>query len=124
MLPFTKANWISLTGLAVAGAGVVLYTHVENILETLKGSAAHDIFPLASFATTLGGLLMALAGSVVWARRASLRQPLWLAVSIGIGCILIGLVGDINVHQASGILLFPLLFAVIDLVLLVAVTYW
>ena len=58
-----------------------------------------------------------------WARRASLRQPLWLAVSIGVGCILIGLVGGINVHQASGILLFPLLFAVIDVVLLVAVTY-
>jgi len=124
MLPFTRANWISLTGLLVASAGVVLYTQMDNILETFRGSAAHDIFPLANFAATVGGLLLALAGSVVWARRASLRQPLWLAVSIGVGCILIGLVVDINVHEPSGILLFPLLFAVIDVVLLVAVTYW
>lgn len=78
---------------------------------------------LASLSATLGGLLMALVGSVVWARRASLRHPLWLAVSIGIGCILVGLSVGINVHESSGILLFPLLFAVIDLVLLVAVTY-
>jgi hypothetical protein len=124
MLPFTKANWISLTGLLVASAGVALFTQMDNIPETLRGSAAYDVFPLASFAATVGGPLLALAGSVVWARRASLRQPLWLAVSIGRGCILVGLSVGINVHEPSGILLFPLLFAVIDVVLLVVVTYW
>lgn len=59
MLLFTRPNWISLTGFLVASVGVTLYTQMDHILETLRGSAVHDIFPLASFAATLGGLVMA-----------------------------------------------------------------
>jgi hypothetical protein len=119
MLPFTRANWIALTGFALAAAGITLYTQLERVCSEVLNVAA-----LASWAATLGGLLTALVGSVIWARRTSIRQPIGIGASIGIGSILLSLFLKTNIHGPSGILLFVLLFSVVDVVLLIVVTYW
>lgn len=118
MKPLSRANWITLTGLAAAAAGVFLYSKLGEID---RGRVAVAV---VSEASTFGGLLMALVGSVVWARRASLRQPLSLAVTIGIVVYAAGVCGYVNVHGSGALLLFVFLYAVFDVLLLIAVRYW
>jgi hypothetical protein len=90
--------------LVMATAGTVLSTQLGRISETTNGMALVNGFALASMDTTLGGLLIALVGSVVWARRDSFRQPLWAAMSIGVGSSLLALGINVNIHAPSGIL--------------------
>jgi len=119
MLPFTRANWIALTGFALAAVGVTLYTQLERVRSDVLNVAA-----LGSVSATLGGFITALVGSVIWARRTSIRRPLVVGVSIGIGSLLLSVLLKSNIHGPSGILLFVSLFSVLDVVLLIGVMYW
>jgi hypothetical protein len=109
MLPFNKANSITLTGLGIASVGVASYTQIGGI---------------ASVAATLSGLLIALVGSVIWMRKTSLRAPLALALAIGVAVFLLGLAGYVNVHGPAGILIFVFTYAVLDVMLLIGFAYW
>jgi uncharacterized membrane protein len=84
MLPFTRANWIALTGFALAAAGLTLYTQLGRV-----GSDVLNVAALGSAAAIFGGFLTALVGSVIWVRRTSIRRPIEVGAAIGIGSLLL-----------------------------------
>ena len=107
-----------LAGSSVAAAGVVLYTQLGTLVDIRVGPAVLDAAVMASFVATLGGSLAALVASVMWARKALGRHVLAVAIVAGAAGLLVGALGNINVHGPSAILLFVLPFAVVDAVLL------
>jgi hypothetical protein len=119
MLPFTRANWIALTGFALAAAGLTLYTQLGRV-----GLEVRNVAALGSAAAIFGGFLTALVGSVIWARRASIRWPIGVGAAIGIGGLVLSIFLKSNTHDASGILLFAVLFSALDVALLVGMKYW
>jgi hypothetical protein len=118
MLPFTRANWIALTGFTLAAAGLTLYTQLGRV-----GLDVLNVAALGSAAAIFGGFLTALVGSVIWARRTSIRWPIRVGAAIGIGSFLLSILLRSNIHGPSGILLFVVLFSVLDVVLLVGMKY-
>ena len=114
MLPFTKSNWVALTGLVVAAAGIVLYTQLDRVGDLGVSFAVLDGVALGSIVTTLCGLLTATVGSVIWARRVSTNHILSASVLICAAVVLVVSLVNVNIHNPSAILIFVIPFGVLD----------
>lgn len=110
MLTQSKAKRIAIVGYALAAVGIVLYTQLDRISDLRMG----DVADVGSMAATFGGFLTAIVGSAIWARRSPSRQPLKIAVSIGVGTFLLCLAVDVNVHGPSALLMFLVPFSVVN----------
>ena len=110
---------MAVIGFALAAPGLTLYTQLGRV-----GLDLINIAALGNAAATIGGFLVALVGSVIWARRTSIRRPITVGALIGIASLLLSLVLKSNIHGPSGILLFVVLFSVVDVATLLVVTYW
>jgi hypothetical protein len=78
---------------------------------------------VGSMAAMLGGFVTATVGSAIWARRTLTRQPLKIAVSIGVGSLFLSPIVGVNVHGPSAILIFLVLFSVINVLSLLFATH-
>jgi hypothetical protein len=123
MLAFSKARWTALTGYALAAAGIILYTQLDRIVNLRMGKNVLNAAVVGSMAATLGGFVTATVGSAIWARRTLTRQPLKIAVSIGVESLFLSLIVGVNVHGPSAILMFLVLFSVINVLSLPVVTH-
>ena len=100
----------------MASAGIVLYTQLDRIAGLRGSPAILDTAALGSMVATAGGLLTAIIGSVVWARRAPNAQVISVAVSIGAAIFYLAALVDINIHAPSAILMFVGVFGAVDAV--------
>jgi hypothetical protein len=93
--------------------------NIENLsVEVLDSAVA------VSLAATFGGFIMATVGSVIWARRIATRQPLKIAVLIGVGSLFINLLTSGNIHGPTAILMFLIPFSVVNTVSVLVATRW
>jgi hypothetical protein len=122
MSDLSNAKWAALTGYALSTAGIILSMQLGNIenlsVEVLDSAVA------VSLAATFGGFIMATVGSVIWARRIATRQPLKIAVLIGIGSLFINLLASGNIHGPTAILMFLIPFSVVNAVSVLVATRW
>ena len=86
-------------------------------LAVLNGTA------LLSTAATLGGLLTALIGAVIWARRAPSPDVLWAVASISLLIVVLAAFVKINVHGPTAIFMFVTMAAVAAVGLLLITTF-
>src|SRR5580704_11863701 len=97
MLRLLGSNWVILAGLAVAAAGITLFMLLGTLIHL---SSLPDVVAtsLASMVVIACGLLTAVLGSIVWARRA----PIPRVVAAAISSIAAGLwnrqITKINIH--------------------------
>jgi len=124
MLAFSKAKWTALTGYALAAAGILLYTQLDRIVDLRMGFHVLNVAALGSMAATLGGFVTATVGSAIWARRNLTRQPLKIAASVRAGSLLLSLIVGVNVHGPSAILMFLVLFSVVNVLTLLVASGW
>lgn len=124
MLTETKAKQMAIIGYALAGAGIVLYTQLDRIVELRSGGNVLDTAAIGSIAATFGGFLTAIIGSVVWARRNPTHWPLKIAFLVGVASFLLCLAVDVNVHGPSSILMFLVPFSVANVLSVLIVTRW
>lgn len=124
MLMETRAKKIAIIGYALAAAGIVLYTQLDRIVDLRIGENVPGVVAVSSTAATFGGFLTAIVGSAIWARRSPTRQPLKITVLIGSGSSLLCLVVGVNVHGPSAMLVFLVLFSAVNVLSVLAVTYW
>jgi hypothetical protein len=121
MLAFSRAKWIALTGYTLAAVGIILFTQLDRIVALRIGDNVLNAAAVASMAAIFGGFVTATVGSAIWAGRTLTRQPLKIAASVGAGSLLLSLIVGVNVHGPSAILMFLVLFSVVNvLTLLVA----
>jgi hypothetical protein len=112
MLTLSRAKRVAMVGYASAALGIVLYTQLDRIVPL--GDNVLDAVVMSSFAATFGGFLTAIVGSAIWARRTPTRQPLTIALLIGVGSLWLCLVVDVNVHGPSAMLMFLVPFSVVN----------
>jgi hypothetical protein len=122
MLRISRSSWVVLAGLAVAGAGMTSYMLVGTVIH-LSSIPEVVATNLASMVVIACGLLTAVVGSIVWARRVPIPRVVVAAISIGAAGFLVSQVTKINIHIPSGLpLSFAILFAAVDAVLLFLVS--
>ena len=124
MLRQDRAKRIAVIGYAFAAAGIVLYTQLDWIADLRMGRNVLGVAVLSSMAATFGGFLVAIVCSAVWARRGSTRQPLMVAILVGIGSFLLCLVVGVNVHGPSAMLMFVVPLSFVNVLSLLVVTHW
>lgn len=124
MLAFTRAKWIAVTGYAVAAAGSIVFTQLGNIADLRVSDNTLNIAAVSSMAATFGGFVAATVGSAIWARRTPTRQPFRIAVLIGAASLLLALFLGVNVHGPSAILMFLILFSLINILSLLLFNHW
>ena len=115
---------MAVIGYALAAAGIVLYTQLDRIVNLRMGENVLGVAVISSMAATFGGFLIAIVCSAIWARRGPTRQPLKVAVLIGIGSFLLCLVVRMNVHGPSAMLMFIMPLSVVNVLSLLVVTHW
>jgi|HubBroStandDraft_6_1064221.scaffolds.fasta_scaffold540496_2 hypothetical protein len=118
MLRLTRSNWVVVAGLTVAGTGMTFYMLVGTVIHL---SSIHEVVAtiLASMVVIACGLLTAVGGSIVWARRAPIFRVVVAAIATGAAGLLVSQVTTINIHSPTGVpLFFAILFATVDAVLL------
>lgn len=124
MLALSKAKWTALTGYALAAAGILVYTQLDRIVDLRMGFHVLNVAALGSMAATLGGFVTATVGSAIWARRSPTRQPLKIAICVGVGSVLLSLMVGVNVHGPSAMLMFLVMFSVINVLTLLVASGW
>ena len=124
MLASSRAKSIALTGYALATAGIVLFTQLDRVEALRIGGSVLNSAAVCSMAATFGGFVTATVGSAIWARRTPTRQPLKIAASIGAGSLFLSLLVGVNVHGPSAILMFLVLYSVINVLTQLVVTHW
>ena len=124
MLTQRRAKGMALIGYFSAAVGIVLYTQLGRIADLRLGDNVLDAVVISSFGATFGGFLTAIVGSVIWARRTPTRQPLKLAVLIGVGTLLLCLVVGVNVHGPSAMLMFLVPFSVVNVLSVLIANGW
>ena len=121
MLAFSKLKWIALSGYALALLGIILFTQLDRIVNLRLGGYSLNAAATGIMAATFGGFVIATVGSAIWARRTLTRQPLKVAASVGAASLLLSLIVGVNPHGLSVVLMFLVLFSVVNvLTLLVA----
>jgi hypothetical protein len=113
MLTQDGAKRVAVLGYALAAAGIVLYTQLDRISESRMAENVEGVAAV-SIAATFGGFLTAIVGSAIWARRSPTRQPLTIAVLIGVGSFLFCLAVDVNVHGPTALLMFLVPFSAVN----------
>ena len=124
MLAFSKAKWTAVTGYAFAAAGTIIFTQLDRIEDLRMGGNVLDAVVIFSMAATFGGFVTATVASAIWARRTPTRQPLKIAASIGVGSLFLILTVGVNVHGPSVILMFLVLYSVINVLTLLVASGW
>jgi hypothetical protein len=124
MCTVREAKWTALTGYILAAVGIVLYTQLDRVAEWNIGVNGLNSGVAFSLATTFGGLVTAIVGSVIWARQADTRQPLKVAALTGIASFFLVAIVDVNVHGPSAILMLLVPFSVLNVLSLLLVTRW
>jgi hypothetical protein len=114
MLTQSTAKQIAMIGYALAVAGIVLYSQLDRIVDLKMSENVLGVIVLTSVAATFGGFLTAIVGSAIWARRSPTRQPLKVAVSIGLLSFLLCLAVRVNIHGSSALLMFLVPFSVVN----------
>jgi uncharacterized membrane protein len=122
MLSLERVRRTTLIGYAVACLGVLVFTQLERIER--MGSGVSGAASLGSLGATLVGFLTAIVGSAIWARRATNRQPLKIAASIAVATLLITFAVGINIHGPSAILMFVVMFSVVNVVSVLIASGW
>jgi hypothetical protein len=115
---------MTIFGYALAAVGIVLYTQLARIVDLRMGENVLSVAVLSGMAATFGGFLTAIVGSAIWARRSPTRQPLKIAVSMGVGSFLLCLAVGVNVHGPSAMLMFLLPFSFVNVLSVLIVTHW
>jgi uncharacterized membrane protein YesL len=113
MLTQSRAKRIAIIGYALAAVGIVLYTQLDRIVD-MRMEDVLGVAVVSSMAATFGGFLIAIVGSVTWARRSATRQPLKIAVLIGVASLWLCLAVDVNVHGPSALLMFLVPLSVVN----------
>ena len=124
MLAHSKAQRTAFIGYAVAAAGVLLFTQLGRIAQLGDSLNVLTAVAISSFVATSLGFIIAIVASAIWAKRASARQPLKIAASIGFASFLFAGAVGVNVHGSCAILMFVVLFSVLNVFTLLVVTYW
>ncbi|MFZ0420403.1 MAG: hypothetical protein WAM04_20030 [Candidatus Sulfotelmatobacter sp.] len=124
MLAFSRAKWTAVTGYTCAAAGTITFTQLDRIENLRMGGNVLNAAVILSVAATVGGFLTAIVASAIWARRTLTRQPLKIAASIGVGSSFLSAIVGVNIHGQSAILMFLVLFSVINILSLLVVTHW
>jgi hypothetical protein len=109
MARISRSASVILIGCFVAALGVIAFCFTDA--------------GFFGFATSLGGSLMALVASIIWARDAVAQYVLRAAVSVGVASFLFGFMVSVNVHGPSAILMFLLPLGVLDSVLLFCIFF-
>ena len=123
-MPFSKAKWTAVTGYACAAAGTILFTQLNRIANFRMGHNVLDAAMVGSMSATFGGFATAAVASAIWARRSPTREPLKIAAYIAVGSVLLTLLVGINIHGPSAILMFLVVFSVINVVTLLVAGSW
>lgn len=97
---------------------MILFTQLDRFAGVSRSFDLLDIAAVGGMAATLLGLLTAVVGSVIWARRASTSQVVTAAVLIFTATVLIVSLVAVNIHGPSAILVFVVPFSVLDAILL------
>ena len=103
------SKWLILAGVVTAGLGILLYTQLGRVNEIaiqLNSFALLRAAETSSLLLTILGLLAALTGGVIWARRAQLKQLPIPAVSVGLLAFVLIKFVDINMHGPTAIFTF------------------
>jgi hypothetical protein len=124
MSAFSRSQWTAMTGYAIAAAGIILFTQLDRVESWRMGANVLGAAVVASLAGAFGGFVTATVGSAIWARRTLTRQPLKIAVSIAAGSLFLSLIVGVNIHGPSAILMFLVLFSVVNVLVLLVVTRW
>jgi len=124
MFSYSIAKWTALTGYAFAAAGILIYTQLGRIVDLRMGFHVLNVAALGSMAATLGGFVTATVGSAIWARQTPSRQPLKIAICIGVGSTLVSLIIGWNIHGPSVMLWFLVMFSVINVLTLLVASGW
>jgi hypothetical protein len=124
MVAFSRAKWTALTGYAFAAAGIVLYTQLDRIVGLRLGKNVLDAAAVSSIAATLGGFVAATVGSAIWARQTPSRQPLKIAIYVGVGSVFLSLIVGWNIHGPGVMLWFLVMFSVINVLTLLVASGW
>jgi len=124
MFSYSTAKWTALTGYAFAAAGILLYTQLGRVVDLRMGNNVLNIAAVGSMAATLSGFVTATVGSAIWARQNPTRQPLKIAICIGVGSTLVSLIVGWNIHGPSVMLWFLVMFSVINVLMLLVASGW
>jgi len=121
--PSNRPRSVVLVGLVTYAFGVILRSQFGRVLvmvlhTRVKWAVLTTVYWLSA-AAILGGLLAALVGACIWARRAPVSRVLSVAAAIAIMAVLPDRFGEFLVHPSSGILIFVVL-----ILLLIALTRW
>ncbi|MGD0507744.1 MAG: hypothetical protein ABSA27_08105 [Terriglobales bacterium] len=124
MVSFSTARRTALTGYAFAAAGILLYTELDRIVDLRMGDNVLNAAAVGSMAATLGGCVTAIVGSAIWAQRSPTRQPLKIATYAGVGSVFVSLIVGVNVHGPSAMLMFLMMFSVINVLTQFVASGW
>jgi hypothetical protein len=124
MLTQATAKRVAIGGYALAAAGIVLYTQLDRIVDLRMGEGALGGAVLSSMAATFLGFVAAVVGSAIWARRSATRQPLKVAVLIGVGSLLLCLSVGVNLHGPSALLMFLVPFSIVNVLSVLVASRW
>lgn len=115
---------MAIIGYASAAVGIVLYTQLGRIVDLRLEDNVLDAVVISSFAATFGGFLTAIVGSAIWARRTPTRQPLKIAVLIGVGSFLLCVAVGVNIHGPTALLMFLIPFSVVNVLSVLVASGW
>jgi hypothetical protein len=124
MLTQSRAKAMATIGYALAALGILLYSQLDRIVDLRLGENVLDAVVASSFAATFRGFLTAIVGSAIWARRTPTRQPLKIAVLIGVGTFLLSLAVGVNLHGPSAMLFFAVPFSVVNVLSVLVASGW
>lgn len=97
-----------------------LYSELGRIEDLHVSLAIHNTAAILSFSVTLFGLLSALVGSGIWARRAPFLLVLGLGALEGIIAFLLAVIVDINNHGPTAILIMVVFAGAIGCVVILS----
>jgi hypothetical protein len=86
--------------------GITLYSQLYNVMDLKPSPAMLDPYALLAIAMTLGGLVTALVGAVIWTRRVSRRNALLAAASTSLLGVLLAVFVQVNIHGPTAIFMF------------------
>lgn len=114
----TRAKWLVTSGVLVTSLGIVFYSQLEQIVEVSRSPNTVNAAAILSFTATILGLLLALAGSALWASTAPLARVFVSGVSVATLAILLIVLVNVNVHGPTALFLFVIPAAIVCAALL------
>jgi len=124
MFRVSKESRLASAGYALVAAGVLVFSLLDKISRWRVGADLVSDAARGSLGAMLVGFVLACVGSAMWARRAQTRKPLKLAALVAVAAFGLTWMIGVNIHGSSVILMFVVLFSMINVVVqLIAVRY-